>query len=199
MEQKKAMRYLAKCGRIITIPPFMITGLFLIFWNTGRGVFQNQSQLLWSVFFLGIMPILAYIVHFAVPQLREKGRALQRNMAFGFTLAGYLMAFIYGICTNVSSELKTIYDSYFFAVIILSVTNFIFKKKASGHACSIVTPVILLFLDSQLIGAFVFLVIGMLSFWSSVYLKRHSPKELFWGGCCSVIAILVSIAVLFYS
>lgn len=98
-----------------------------------------------------IMPVLAYIIHFAVPQLREKGRPLQRNMAFGFTFAGYLMAAIYGIRINVSSELKTIYCIYCLAVIILSVVNFIFKKKASGHACSIVTPVIILFLNSQVL------------------------------------------------
>lgn len=196
MEQKKAIKYLAKCGRIITIPPFMITGLFFILWNTKRDVFQNQSQFLWSVFFLGIMPVLAYIIHFAVPQLREKGRTLQRNMAFGFTFAGYLMAVIYCICINVSSELKTIYCIYFLAVIILSITNFKFKKKASGHACSTVTPIIILFLNSQVLGGLLFLMIGVLSVWSSLYLKRHLSKELVWGGCCSIIATLISTAVI---
>lgn len=192
MENKKAARYLAKCGRIITIPPFMITGLFLIFWNTKREIFQDLSQLLWSVFFLGIMPVLAYMIHFAVPQFREKGRALQRNMAFGFTAAGYLMAVVYGICVNVSSELKKIYCIYFSAVIILSVLNFGLKKKASGHACSIVTPVIVLVLNAQVSWALVFLAVGVLSVWSSLYLKRHMPKELFWGGCCSIIAALIA-------
>ncbi|MGN1083660.1 MAG: hypothetical protein ACI4QX_01535 [Lachnospiraceae bacterium] len=196
MEQNKAIKYLAKCGRIITIPPFMITGLFLVLWNTKKGMFQSRSQLFLSVFFLGIMPVLAYIVQFAVPKLRKQGRKLQRNMAFGFTLAGYLTAVIYGICTNVSSELKKIYCIYFLAVIFLSVMNFVFKKKASGHACSTVAPVIILVLNSQELWALVFLMVGMLSVWSSVYLKRHLPKELVWGGCCSVMAMLVAIVII---
>lgn len=196
MEQKKAIQYLARFGRVITIPPFMITGLSLILWNTNIDVFQNHLQLLGSVFFLGIMPVLAYIIYFVIPQLREKGRPFQRNMAFGFTFAGYLMAFIYGICNNVSSELKTIYCIYFLAVIFLSVLNFVFRKKASGHACSIVAPIMVLFLNSQAAWAFVFLIIGTLSVWSSLYLKRHLPKELVWGGCCSIVATLISAAVI---
>lgn len=196
MEKNKVIKYLAKCGRIITIPPFMITGLFFILWNMKREIFKGWSQLLWSVFFLGIMPVLAYVIHFIVPKFREKGRPLQRNMAFGFTFAGYLMAVIYGVCISVSSELKTIYCIYFLSVVILSVLNFGFRKKASGHACSIVAPVIILLLNAQALGAFVYLMIGMLSVWSSLYLKRHLPKELVWGGCCSIVATLLSAVVI---
>lgn len=184
---------LAQCGRILTVPPILATVFLSVLWYCGGEVYHDISEFLFSVFFLGIMPVLAYAVHFIVPSLREKGRTLQRTMAFVFTFAGYLTAFLYGIFTNVGTRLQMIYCAYFFAVVLLSAMNYIFKKKASGHACSFIEPVIMLFLFSLPWCAVLFIVLGMISIWSSLCLKRHRPRELFWGCCCSVAAAILSV------
>lgn len=184
---------LAKLGRIITVPPFIITALFLVLWKFKGEMFQNSAQLLFSILFLGVMPILAYLVHFLIPSLRRKGRKMQRNLAFAFTFVGYFAAFVYGICVQAEAKLQLIYCTYFVAALILSIFNFVFRKKASGHACSIVAPIIILLLYSLYWWAILFLVMGFISIWSSLYLKRHLPKELVLGACCSIISVLLSV------
>lgn len=184
---------LAQCGRILTVPPILATVFLSVLWYRSGEVYHSISEFLFSVFFLGIMPVLAYAVHFIVPSFREKGRTLQRTITFIFTLAGYLAAFLYGIFTNVGVGLQMIYCAYFFAVVFLSAMNYIFKKKASGHACSFIEPAIMLLLFSLPWWAVLFIVLGMISVWSSLCLKRHQPKELFWGGCCSVAAAILSV------
>lgn len=191
MERKKddkIYRHLAKGGRILTVPPVMAAVFLLILWRYGENVYHNASEFFFSVFFLGIMPVLAYAVHFIVPPFKKRGRGIQRTMAFIFTFAGYLSAFLYGILVKAGAGLRMVYCAYFFAVVLLSVVNYVFKKKASGHACSFIEPVIMLLLFSLPKWAVLFLVMGTISVWSSLSLKRHQPRELLWGGCCSVAA-----------
>lgn len=196
-KKRNICKILAKGGRVLTVPPILATVFLLVLWYCGGEVYHNITEFVFSVFFLGIMPVLTYAVHFTVPFFREGGRTLQRTMAFVFTFAGYLAAFLYGIFTNVGAGLQMIYCAYFFAVILLSVMNYIFKKKASGHASSFIEPAIILFLFTLPGWAvlFIVIVIGMVSVWSSLHLKRHQPKELFWGGCCSVAAAILSVLV----
>lgn len=197
MERKNDNIYgaLAKCGRILTVPPILATVFLLILLYYGEGVYHNVTEFLFSVFFLGVISALAYVVHFMVPSFRKKGRVLQRTMAFVFTLTGYLAAVLYGILTNVGTGLQMIYSAYFLAVILLSVMNYIFKKKASGHACSFIEPIMMLFLFSLPEWAVLFIMVGMISIWSSLSLKRHRPRELFWGGCCSVAGVILSVII----
>lgn len=94
---------------------------------------------------------------------------------------GYLAAVIYGMEKTVSDILMWIFVSYFTAALALTVINRGFRIKASGHACSCVLPYLILSYFSGGIVVTVCLVLYLIEFWASVYLKRHTISEFLTG------------------
>lgn len=184
---------LAKAVRVISIPPVMICGLLLILFFARRGLFGGTEQLLWSLLFLMVIPVLAYPVSYVIPSLREKGREGQRSLAFLFTLAGYTGGAAYAFASGVGDGLLLIFLTYFLSVLILILLQKGFHQRASGHACSMTGPLILL---SYFIGwwcvlpcAAVFAVI----IWASLKLRRHTPKELILGSLTAAVSFLLGL------
>ena len=60
------------------------------------------------------------------------------------SLIGYSAAFIWAIFTDVKDSLLLICSTYFFSVVLLSISNKVIHFRASGHACSFAGPLVLL-------------------------------------------------------
>ena len=186
----------AKIIRIISVPPIMVTFLLVIL-NTARpDIFRNNVEVLISIVLLGIVPVLAYPFQFLSSSLEDKGRIMQRKLAFIFSLIGYATALLWAILVHTSKELLMICSTYFISVVILTFFNKVLKKRASGHACSITGPLVFLIylVDWKLI--FPCLIIATLIFWSSLYLQRHTKTDLFYGVLSTLLAFALSFIII---
>ena len=122
----------AKIIRIISVPPIMVTFLLVIL-NTARpDIFRNNVEVLISIILLGIVPVLAYPFQFLSSSLEDKGRIMQRKLAFIFSLIGYATALLWAILVHTSKELLMICSTYFISVVILTFFNKVLKKKQAG-------------------------------------------------------------------
>lgn len=188
---------IAKIIRIITVPPLLVVALIIALYLRNPYIFRDGTDYAIALVFLGLFPVLVYPIWAAIPKLKEKGREGQRNLAFIGTLIGYTFAFLYGELSGAVPELKLIFRTYFIAVLLLTFANKVLKKKASGHACSVVSPALFLCCFVSWYTLPVCIFITAVSFWGSLTLKRHNPMELLGG---SIVCILSFIsAYLMYS
>lgn len=77
-----------KMIRVITIAPLLVLVMIVIVAGNCEGIFLSLWQMIYSLFFLGIMPLLAYPLQKHIPAYKEKGREGQRNLAIIFAAAG---------------------------------------------------------------------------------------------------------------
>lgn len=190
------IKNIAKIIRAITIPPVMVLGLLMLLYFERNDVFLSVWQLLWAILFLMIMPILAYPLSNIIPKIKSKGRDGQRNLAFAFNLTGYSLGLMYALIFNVSAHLLIVFLSYFLSVVILTILNKVVKIKASGHACSIAGPLILVIYFLGMKGVIGCAIVFFLVIWSSLMLKRHTLNELIFGSLTSIMAFFISIMVI---
>ena len=186
----------AKIIRIISVPPVMITFLLVILNTTRPDIFRNNVEVLTSIILLGIVPVLAYPFQLLSSSLEDRGRIMQRKLAFIFSLIGYATALLWAILVHTSKELLMICATYFISVVILTFFNKVLKKRASGHACSITGPLVFLIYLVDLKLIFPCLIIATLIFWSSLYLQRHTKTDLFYGVLSNLLAFALSFIII---
>ncbi len=172
---------IVKAIRVLTVPPLLASVFLVIVKCTSASVFAKPLDFIMSIVFLGAFPLLAYGVWAIVPKLKNGGRNTQRRLAFVFSLVGYIALWVYSRIAKVNREMSLICDTYFFSVLLLSIINFVFKIKASGHACGISGPLLLSVHFMGWVSAFPCLALGIISFWASVKSGRHTLKQLFAG------------------
>jgi hypothetical protein len=133
---------IAHAVRIISVPPVMVGILLVLLFTLREDVIRTGADMVASLLGLTVLPILAYPVAFAVPALRKKGREGQRSLAMYFSTVGYVAVFVYGLVCSVGTGLMHIYAGYLFSVVIILVSNKVFKVRVSGHACSVSGPLV---------------------------------------------------------
>ncbi len=186
----------AQAVRIITVPPVMVLALLLFLFFHNKGIFASAGELILSVFFLSIIPLLAYPFSRLFPHRKAKGRDGQRSLAFILSLIGYAGAVLYGIIARVSEELLFIFLVYLASVLILTLFNRVMGVRASGHASSIAGPLLLTvyFIGTKTIIPCVLLFGAIL--WSSITLKRHTLMEILLGAFSTVLALFLCLIVM---
>lgn len=186
----------AQAVRAITVPPVMVLALLLLLFFQSRGIFTSGGELLLSILFLSVIPLLAYPFSRLFPHCKAKGRDGQRNLAFTLSLIGYAGAVLYGMIAGVSGELLFIFLVYFASVLILTLFNRMIGVRASGHASSITGPLLLTvyFIGSRTIIPCVLLFGAIL--WSSLTLKRHTLRELLLGALSAMLAFFLCLIVM---
>ena len=180
----------AKFIRFLTVPPIVVTVelLLLLFMEN---IFPEMLDFWLTLFCLGILPVLAYPLQRIVPVFREGGQRMQRRLAFILSPLGYVAAVIISIVRNAIPNLLYISTVYLLSVILLLLLNKLTPFHASGHGCSLAGSIIL---PCLFIGWYAILpgvILFGLSFWASVYLKRHTVREFLLGAACATISALV--------
>lgn len=185
----------AKIIRVITVPPVMAAWLILALWRSGGVIVRTPSEAAISILFLSLLPLLAYPIAALVPSLRARGREGQRNLAFGLSLAGYLGGWLYGRFFDDGQTLLFIFGVYVLSVVILLVFNKLLGLRASGHACSVAGPILVICFVLR--GWWVPVCLGVFaaSFWGSVRSGRHTVGEYLLGTLSVMLAIGLSWAV----
>ena len=185
------MKTFAKIIRGATVPPAIVTVLFVLLYILREDVVETPLDLALSIFFLAVVPVLAYPLQAIVPAFRPGGQKMKRRLAFILSIMGYIAAFTVSMLRGAIPNLAYIDAVYLCSVLVLTLLNVCTPWRTSGHACSIVGPIGLLACffgwRAILVGA----VIVALSFWSSVYLKRHTVREYLLGAVSPLVSALL--------
>lgn len=188
--------HIAKIIRVLSVPPIMVSMFILILAFNKSDIFRNPTEIIIMIVLLGFVPALAYVLSSIIPEVKTKGREGQRKLAFITNLLGYSMALLWAIMTNVRKELLLICLMYFLSVVLLSICNKGFHFRASGHASSFTGPLILMIYFFGWKVIIPSLIIAALIVWSSIYLKRHTIKELAGGILVNIIAFILSVIII---
>lgn len=186
---------IAKIIRVLSVPPIMVSMFILILAFNKSDIFRNPTEIIIMIVLLGFVPALAYVLSSIIPEVKAKGREGQRKLAFITNLLGYSMALLWAIMINVRKELLLICLMYFLSVVLLSICNKGFHFRASGHASSFTGPLILMIYFFGWKVIIPSLIIAALIVWSSIYLKRHTIKELAGGILVNIIAFIFSVII----
>ncbi|MBO7341405.1 MAG: hypothetical protein J6U87_01860 [Clostridia bacterium] len=185
------MKKFANIIRGITVPPVIVAALLTILYFCRDSVIPSLADYLLSLFFLALVPVLAYPLQEIVPAFRPGGQKMKRKLAFIFSIMGYIAAFTVSTLRGAVPNLIYIDAVYLCSVVVLTLLNVCTPWHASGHACSIVGPIALL---ACFMGWWAILggaLVIALSFWSSVYLGRHTVREYFLGALSPLLSALL--------
>ncbi len=185
----------AKIIRVLTVPPVMLTSLLLLLWFAPAQPLISGASFWVLMLCLAIVPILAYPAQMILPSWRAQGRALQRKMAFGFSIVGYLSAGFASFWLPPDTNGIAICHGYCFALLLLLLLQGVGKIHASGHACSMTGPI---FYIGYFFG-WQYLVFGLalwtVVLWSSLRIGRHTKTDFFLGSLCAIVGAVVGLFV----
>lgn len=189
-EKGKVLAGVAKAIRVLTVPPVMVAALLsvLLF---GADVFPSVRDFWLTLFFLAAVPVLAYPVATAVPRWRAGGQKMRRKMAFIFSIVGYIAAVATAVLRDAVPNLLYVTVVYLVSVVILTLINLLTPWHASGHACSLMGPLVLATLFIGWYAVPVAMLLYVASFWASVYMKRHTVSEFLLGSLASALSALL--------
>ena len=188
------MKILTKIIRILTIPPIMAFIMLTTLFVLRPEVFGGPLLYGLAVFFISVLPVLAYPLQPVIPGFKGKGREGQRNLAMWFSVAGYLLGCIVNIFMNASLTLWLVYLVYLFSGLGIFICSKLFHFKASGHACGIMGPIAFL-LYTNIYGALVGIPVYFAALWASVKMKRHTVAQFISGAAIPVIALFILVNV----
>ena len=191
-DKQTALGQVARIVRIVTVPPLMVAAILTLLWFQSPALFTAPSELFLSQCFLALFPILAYPLSYAIPAIRRKGRDGQRSLAMYLSAAGYFSAVLYGILAHCTEGLRIIHLTYLLSVVLLLVLNKVIRVRASGHACSVSGPILLLCLYVGTVGAITGVLLWTVIFWASLRGKHHTPKEYLIGSGVPIVAYMLS-------
>ena len=177
--------------RKITVPPVFAASLLIIAYIIYPHYFGSILQMLGGLVFLCVLPLLAYPLQKYIPHFKDKGRDGQRSLAMIFSAVGYLLGTLVAFITNAPVELKIVYLEYLLCGIAMLVLNKVFKLKASGHACGIVGPVLLMLYFKMYIPAVVGTLLIIPVYVSSLKTKRHTAAQLIGGSFIPLVALAI--------
>lgn len=177
---------------IVTVVPLFALYVNLILYFTKPVVFGgNAVWLLICLICLFAIPLCAYPVSYIVPRIHSEGRDGQRKLAFIFAIIGYVAGLIFCIAAKPPVGAAFILLTYFISGVALAVFNKFLHIKASGHACGVAAPALMLviFLGAPALPA---LLVLPLVFWARISIKRHKLSELFTGTAVGVISLVIA-------
>ncbi len=178
--------------RKITVPPVFVTILLILVYCCHPDYFGSAWQLAVGLLCLAVLPLMAYPLQKYIPKFKGKGREGQRTLAMIFSFVGYLVGTVVAFACAAPFQLKIVYLEYLLCGIAILVFNKGLRMKASGHACGIVGPVLLLIYFKQYIAAVIGALLIVPVYISSIKTKRHTAKQLI-GGTLIPVAVLCAI------
>lgn len=189
------MKKFAKVVRIVTIAPVSAIMISLLVYFCLPSTFNSIYELLLMIFIIGMIPTLAYPIQRYFKIFQGDPRSAERKLAFIFSIAAYTLGALIAIVHPIPEMQKIIYFTYFFSGLIMCLTNFGLRVKASGHMCGIAGPIAIAiyFFGYQYLFLMVILI---LVGWSSLKLKRHSFQDLVVGFIIPIISLAISILII---
>ncbi len=183
------MNKISKVIRIITVPPMFAAVLLITVYIAFSHYYGSIWHLLGGILFLTVLPTLAYPLQKYFAHFKDRGREGQRSLAMIFSFFGYLLGVVVAFAFSAPTQLKIIYLEYLLCGVGMLLLNKVFKIRASGHACGIVGPVIMLLYFGLYIPAIVGTVLIILVYVSSIKTKRHTASQLIVGSVIPAVVL----------
>lgn len=174
-------RSIALAIRKLTLAPLMAVFMLIFLYAVRPSIFGTIPVLLRQLFFLSLLPLLAYPMQPLISSFRDKGRDGQRYLAMIFALIGYLLNCILNSCTHASKELQLIGWVYFLSGVTILLLNRLCGLRASGHAAGVGAVVALLTVLGYPKTLVATIPLLCLVCWASIATKRHTLPQ-FIGG-----------------
>ena len=191
----KFWRVTAKIIRVLTIPPLLVSVMAIMLYVRVPEIFRGMGDLFALIAALAIVPTLAYPIQPLIPKFRGRGRAGQRTLAFITSAIGYVGGFLFSLIADITAELRIVFIVYFLSLLILVAFNRYSEYHASGHACGLMGPPLFAIYYLGLPWLLPCVLLGVAVAWSSLYLKRHTARELILGAMCSALAFSLVVCV----
>ena len=126
----------AKIIRVVTVPPVFAALLTTILYIAmGDAAFANRFHYAEAVFSLSLLPVVPYALCAVIPALKKRGRKFERTVALIFSVTGYFMGAAFAFFGGGVQVEKVMFATYLCSGLLLAILSFIFKYRASGHAC----------------------------------------------------------------
>jgi len=191
LRKTETRRKTAKAVRILTLPPFAALALVLILRAQMPGFFAGWAEAAACVFCLTVLPVSAYPLQPLFPAFRGKGRAAQRELAIWMSGAGYVLGVGAVFLLGAGEGVKFMMLTYFLSGALMLLLNRVLDIRASGHACGVAGPAMLLALCFGARALPAALVVAAV-YWASLAMRRHKLSELIWGTLIPAAAMLAS-------
>ena len=182
-----------KTIRRITVPPVFAAALLILVYLTHADYIGHIGHLLGALFFLSVLPTLAYPMQKYIPGFKDKGRRGQRTLAMLFSFVGYLLGTAAAFAFSAPAALKLIYVEYLLCGIGMLVVNKVFGIKASGHACGSVGPVIMCLYFGLYLPAMIGTALVLFVYISSIRTGQHTLPQLFGGSTIPAFVLFFTI------
>ncbi|HOO43668.1 MAG TPA: hypothetical protein PKU69_01235 [Bacillota bacterium] len=184
----------AKIIRVASTAPIVALVFVSTLYLLVPGSFADIWEYLFSVLVLSLLPLLAYPVQWIFKIDKEDTRAGERKTAIVFSVIGYVAGTIVAFIFGFSDIQKIFYLTYLLSGATIAFSSFVLKIKASGHMCGVAGPIaaMVYFGGPGYLGLTIFLGFVI---WSSLYLGRHSPKELIYGTLIPVGALVLALMI----
>jgi len=184
------MKKLCYIVRVVTVAPLMALVMLLVLqFQTPRTLGGVPNFILLSAC-LVVLPLLAYPLQPAIKPFRQKGREGQRTLALIFAVSGYFIGCLFAAILGAPRDVWFILLSYMISGALVALFNKVIRFKASGHACGISGPFLLLVYFGQTIGYAGFAVL-VLVWLASLHMKRHTTAQFAVGALIPFAALAV--------
>ncbi len=182
-----------KSIRILTLAPLLAAFSIILIRIFCADVFPTDWHFAYMLFFLGILPLLAYPLQPIVPHFKNKGRDGQRTLAMLFAVAGYIFCTVTCIFTKATAGMWLITLEYLISGLLILIFNKILHIKLSAHGCGSAGPIFLLLYFGLYIPSAIMAVFTAFAYWSSVKMGRHTFGQLIGGSLvsCLLLAVMV--------
>lgn len=182
----------AKTIRTLTVAPIMALVMLLSLYLKDYGLFGDFVNFIMLILFLTIFPLLAYPLQPFIKQYKDKGREGQRTLAMVFAVAGYIGGCLFSLILNAPKSVWVIYISYLISGTLIILFNKLFRLKASGHACGVTGPFVILLYFGQIIGYLGIPILAVV--WlASLKMKRHTIWQLIGGTIIPIVALGIAV------
>jgi len=185
------MNKISKIIRKITVPPVFAAALLITVYIAFPHYYGSIWHLLGGIFFLSVLPTLAYPLQKYFAHFKDSGREGQRSLAMIFSFVGYLLGTIIAFALSAPVQLKIVYLEYLLCGVGMLLLNKVFIIKASGHACGIVGPVILLLYFGLYIPAIIGTALIIPVYISSIRTKQHTASQLIVGSIIPAVVLCI--------
>ena len=192
------MKKFAYAVRVVTVAPIMALVMLLVLYFRAPLFFGSLIEFWLVVLFLVVLPLLAYPLQPLIKPFKNKGREGQRTLALIFAVAGYFLGCLFAALLGAPQNVWFIYLSYMLSGSLVALFNKAFHFRASGHACGVTGPFMLLVYFGQPIGYIGFAVL-VLVWLVSLYMKRHTTAQFIVGALIpfAALGILLLASLLF--
>ncbi len=188
------MKKAAKLIRILTIAPLMAAGMLILLFFTKPEILGGLPSFWCAILFLTVLPILAYPMQPLFPHYRELGREGQRSLAILFAVAGYILGCVSNLFFSAGLGMWIIYLEYLLSGMGILICNKVFRLKASGHACGVAGPVVLLIYFGVPAAIFGTVLLGLVLA-ASLITKRHTWQQFLGGAFISVASMCLLVLI----